>query len=453
MAKLTFPGGIQLSSEKELTKDASFINLFPEGELVFPLSQHIGEPAIPVVKEGDFVRMGQVIARADGRLSAPIHAPVSGQITAVEDRLTADGTQARSIVLENDGLYLEIPYPPNRHIYSLRREEILAGIRSAGITGLGGASLPSAVKIEEADPESVDFCIANCMESEPYLTAGYRRLVESPWKVINGLRIVLRMFPKARGVIALPSGYADCAAQLRELTAQMPHVQVRVLPDKYPQGAERQLIYAITGRTLNRTMLPHDIGCIVYNLDTLVAINQACITNEPLMTRTLTLSGRAAEAPGNYRVRLGMSCREFLEQAGGLKEGYTEEDVLFLDGGPMMGRPYASLDVPVTKLTRGLICIPRHELPSVRTSACIRCGRCAGVCPNRLTPFRLLRDLEKEKDDRFIAHGGLECSGCGACTYICPAGLSLSDRIDEYREKLLKDPEKTGDYARRYIRR
>ena len=260
MAKLTFPGGIQLSGEKQLTKDAPFINLFPEGELVFPLSQHIGEPAVPVVKEGDFVRMGQVIARADGRLSAPIHAPVSGQITAVEDRLTADGTQARSIVLENDGLYLEIPYPPNRHIYSLRREEILAGIRSAGITGLGGASLPSAVKIEEADPESVDFCIANCMESEPYLTAGYRRLVESPWKVINGLRIVLRMFPKARGVIALPSGYADCAAQLRELTAQMPHVQVRVLPDKYPQGAERQLIYAITGRTLNRTMLGRIYG-------------------------------------------------------------------------------------------------------------------------------------------------------------------------------------------------
>ena len=304
MAKLTFPGGIQLNGEKQLTKDAPFINLFPEGELVFPLSQHIGEPAVPVVKEGDFVRMGQVIARADGRLSAPIHAPVSGQITAVEDRLTADGTQARSIVLENDGLYLEIPYPPNRHIYSLRREEILAGMRSAGITGLGGASLPSAVKIEEADPESVDFCIANCMESEPYLTAGYRRLVESPWKVINGLRIVLRMFPKARGVIALPSGYTDCAAQLRELTAQMPHVQVRVLPDKYPQGAERQLIYAITGRTLNRTMLPHDIGCIVYNLDTLVAINQACITNEPLMTRTLTLSGRAGQLPRAARDEL-----------------------------------------------------------------------------------------------------------------------------------------------------
>ena len=275
MARLTFKGGIHPYDGKELSKDKPIRDILPQGDVVYPLSQHIGAPAVPAVKKGDYIWAGQVIAEAGGFVSAPIHASVSGVVKGIERRLTVTGTMCGAIIVENDGKYTEIARPERKPLENLTGGEILQYIREAGVVGMGGAGFPTHVKLSTKEPEKIDYVLVNCAECEPYLTADYRRVMEEPDKIVAGLKAVLKIFPQAKGILAVEDNKKDAAAKLREAAAGETGIEVKVLKTKYPQGAERQLIFAVTGRKINSSMLPADVGCVVDNCDTVYAIYQA----------------------------------------------------------------------------------------------------------------------------------------------------------------------------------
>ena len=317
MARLTFVGGVHPYEGKELTMDKPIKSVLPKGDLVYPLSQHIGAPASPIVAVGDHVLTGQKIAEASGFVSAPIYATVSGTVKAIEPRRLATGGMCNSIIVENDGLYEEVEWPEVKPWEEMTSEEIVAAVREAGVVGMGGAGFPTAVKLSPKEPDKIEYVIANCSECEPYLTSDYRRMIEEPELIIGGLKIAVSLFPNARGILAVEDNKPEAIKKLRELTKDEPKIEVKQLQTKYPQGAERMLIYACTGRSINSSMLPADAGCIVDNTDTLCAIYRAVTEGRPLMERIVTITGDAIKDPCNYKVRIGTSYQELLDDAGG----------------------------------------------------------------------------------------------------------------------------------------
>ncbi len=268
MAKLTFGGGVHPYDGKELSKDKPMKTIIPTGEMVYPLSQHIGAPAVPIVKKGDRVLAGQKIAEAGGFVSAPIYATVSGTVKNIEQRRVVTGDMVNSIIVDNDGCFEEVAYTPHEPD-KLGKKEIIELIKEAGIVGMGGAGFPTYVKLSPKEPDKIEYVIANCAECEPYLTSDYRRMIEEPEKLVEGLKIILRLFDNAQGILAVEDNKPDCVKILTDLTRNEPKISVAALKTKYPQGAERQIIYATTGREINSSMLPADAGCVVDNVDTI----------------------------------------------------------------------------------------------------------------------------------------------------------------------------------------
>lgn len=304
MAKLTFTGGIHPYDGKDLSKDKPIKDVLPKGDLVYPLSQHIGAPAQPIVKKGDQVLTGQKIAEAGGFVSAPIYATVSGTVKAIEPRRVVTGDNVMSIVIENDGKYEEVAWQEPAELERLSREEKIDRIKEAGIVGMGGAGFPTAVKLSPKEPDKIEYVIVNCAECEPYLTSDYRKMLEEPEKLIGGLKVSLSLFENARGILAVEDNKPDCIAKLKRLTKDENKIAVKALKTKYPQGSERQLIYAATGRAIHSGMLPADAGCVVNNVDTVIAIYDAVINGKPLMYRIVTVTGDAIADPCNFRVRI-----------------------------------------------------------------------------------------------------------------------------------------------------
>ena len=438
MAKSTFKGGVHPYEGKELSKDKPIKNVLPQGDLVYPLSQHIGAPAVPVVAKGDKVLRGQKIAEAGGFVSAPIHASVSGTVKAIEPRRVVTGDMVMSIVIENDHKYEEVVYPEAKPLEEMTREEIIECIKEAGVVGMGGAGFPTHVKLTTKYPERIDYVIANCAECEPYLTSDYRRMIEEPEKLIEGLKVSLSLFPNAKGILAVEDNKPDCIALLKEKTVDEPRIVVTSLKTKYPQGAERQLIYAATKRKLNSSMLPSDVRCVVNNVDSIVAIYNAVIKRKPLMERIVTITGEAINNPQNMRVHIGTNYHELIEAAGGFKE----EPVKIISGGPMMGFGVFELDLPTTKTASALLCLTRDEVSEMEPSACINCGRCLEVCPGRVMPSKLATLAEKHKEEEFVANDGMECCECGCCSYVCPAKRHLTQSIKSMRKIVLSKKKK-----------
>lgn len=430
MRKLTFQGGVHPYDGKELSKDKPIVSVLPQGELVYPVSQHIGAPATPIVKKGDRVLVGQKIAEQNGFVSAPVYASVSGTVKAIEPRRVVTGDSVMSIVVENDGQYEEVTMQPPGDPETLSREQIIDCIKEAGIVGMGGAGFPTYVKLSPKEPEKIEYCIANCAECEPYLTSDYRRMLEEPEKLVGGMKIILRLFPNARGVLAVEDNKPDCIRLLQEMVRGEERISVRALQTKYPQGAERTLIYAVTGRQINSSMLPADVGCVVNNVDTVVAIYRAVTEGRPLMERIVTVTGDAIENPQNYRVRIGMNYRELIEEAGGFR-GKPEKIVC---GGPMMGFAMFDLDVPTTKTSTALLCLSRDEVSAMEPGPCINCGRCVEVCPGRVVPSRLADYAEHFDEEAFVKNNGMECCECGCCSYVCPAKRPLTQEIKSMRK-------------------
>ena len=430
MAKLTFQGGIHPYDDKDLSKDKPITELSAGPVLVFPLSQHIGAPAKPLVQKGDYVYRGQKIAEAASFVSANIHSSVSGTVKAIEPRRVASGDQVMSIVIENDGLNQEVQYYVPQDLDNLTKEEILYCVKEAGIVGMGGAGFPTHVKLSPKEPEKIEYVIANCAECEPYLTSDYRRMLEEPEKLIGGLKIILQLFDKAQGIIAVEDNKPDCIKLLRDLTRNETRISVRALQTKYPQGGERSLIYATTGRKINSSMLPADVGCIVNYVDTIVVVERAVMEGKPLMERIVTVTGDAVKDPRNYKVPTGMSYTEILDVAGGFKS--IPEKIIC--GGPMMGVAIFSTDIPVTKTSTALLAFTKDEVAAMEPGPCINCGRCLEVCPGRVMPSRLADAAERFDEETFLELNGMECCECGCCSFICPAKRPLTQEIKSMRK-------------------
>lgn len=440
MAKLTFLGGVHPYDGKDLSKDKPIKEVLPKGDLVYPLSQHIGAPANPIVKKGDHVLTGQKIAEAAGFVSAPIYATVSGTVKAIEPRRVVTGDNVMSIVIENDGAYEEVEYPPVKPLEEMSREEVVNLIKEAGVVGMGGAGFPTFIKMSPKEPDKIDYIIANCAECEPYLTSDYRRMLETPELLIDGMRIILSIFPKAQGVFAVEDNKPDCVKLLKELTKDEDRMSVKAVKTKYPQGAERMLIYAVTGRAINSDMLPADAGCIVDNVDTIVAICRAVREGKPLMHRIVTVTGDAIADPRNFIVRIGTNYAELVEEAGGFKQ----DPVKIISGGPMMGFGIFDLNVPTTKTASALLCLTKDDVSDMEPTACINCGRCSEACPERLLPGRLSTYAVHGDAESFVKENGMECCECGCCSYVCPAKKPLTQTIKSMRKLELANRRKAG---------
>lgn len=437
MAKLTFKGGVHPFDGKALSKNKEIKELVPSGDIVIPLSQHIGAPATPIVKKGDRVLTGQLIGEASGFISANVHSSVSGTVKSIEVRRLANGGKSDCVIIENDGLYEEAEFE-KKNLKDLDADEIRERVKAAGVVGMGGAGFPTNVKLTPKNPEQIDYIIVNGAECEPYLTSDYRRMLEEPEKLREGLLCVLKLFPQAKGYIAIEDNKPEAIRVMKETVKGIDRIEVKELKTKYPQGGERALVFATTGRKLNSDMLPADVGCIVHNVDTIVSIYNAVIEGRPLIRRIVTVTGEAVNNPQNYYVRIGTSYRQLLEASGGLKF----EVAKYISGGPMMGFAMADLDVPVAKGSSSLLVLKDDVVAGLDDSPCIRCGRCADACPGRIIPAKVSAMAVKGNKEAFVKLGGMECCECGCCSFACPAKKPLTQNIKSMRKQILADRKK-----------
>ena len=433
MKLVSFKGGVHPPDGKHWAKDKPIERVTPKGDMVYLLSQHIGAPAKPIVAVGDRVLKGQCIAEAGGFVSSPIFSSVSGTVKAFEKHFNAVGSEGDAIVIENDGLYEEVRYPEVKPVDEMSRDEIIRKIADSGVVGMGGAGFPTHVKLSPKEPDKIEYIIANCAECEPYITADYRRMLENPEKLIAGLKVVLTIFDKAKGILAIENNKNDCIEKLSEMTKSEPRIEVVALKTKYPQGAERSLIFATTGRKINSKMLPADAGCIVDNVETLIAIDNAVNNGRPVTERLITVTGRAIANPGNFIAPIGMNQQELIDHCGGFKE----EPEKIISGGPMMGFALFTTDIPVTKTSSCLLCRIHDPIADLPPSPCINCGRCVEVCPSYLVPSYLADFAEHHQADVFEKWNGLECVECGCCSYTCPAKRPLKQEIASFKKDVM----------------
>lgn len=429
-----FRGGIHPFDGKCFAKDNPITKVEPGEELVFPVSQHIGAPAEIVVEKGEQVKMGQVLCKASGFVSANIISSVSGQVKGIEPRTLVNGSKCMSVIIENDGLDTPVDHlGETRDVNALTREEILRLIQDAGIVGMGGACFPTHVKLSVKEPDKVEYILVNGSECEPYLTSDYRIMLETPEKIIKGLLLLLRLFPNAKGIICVEDNKPEAIKKLKEHLPDGEQIHLVVTKTKYPQGAERMLIYTATGRKLNSSMLPIDAGCIVNNIDTVVAIYEGVAQSTPLMRRIVTVTGDAVAHPGNFEVRLGTNLERVAAAAGSFNKPVEK----LISGGPMMGTALCDLSVPVTKNATALLALEKDEA-AVKETPCIRCGRCVDHCPEGLLPQKLA-ELALHRDyEGFEKFHGLECFSCGCCSYSCPAKRPLTQLITSGRMAVLQ---------------
>ena len=431
MAVLTFRGGVHPARNKKLTASKPAKDYYPKGDLSFPLYLHHGLHAKPVVKGGEWVSAGTLIAEAEGYVSANVHSSVAGIVKYVD---------FDTIVIENIGENHEEPRAINKPYEKLSKKEIINIIRDAGIVGMGGEEgYPTHIKLSPEDPDKIRYVIVNGCECEPYLTSDYRRLIENNEEFIAGLKIMLLLFPNARGIVAIEDNKPEAIKVLRELCLDEPKIEVKVLKTKYPQGSERQLIYAATGRAINSSMLPADAGCVVDNTDTIFAIYHAVAMGLPLTERIVTVTGDAIRFPQNYKVKCGTIYNSLIELAGGFKDGYPEKIVA---GGPMMGMALFDTEVPVTKASSALLCMKKDEVKACKPTNCINCGMCVQACPSRLIPSRLADFAENDDKEQYEHYNGMECVECGSCSYVCPAKRHLAQSIRTMRKQILADRRK-----------
>ncbi len=438
----SFRGGIHPNDQKEKTAASVIVSNLPQPEtVVIPLSQHIGIPCAPLVSVGDRVLEGQKIGDCETGLSAPVHASISGKVKAIEPHWHVSGGKVLSVVIENDGTDEKLePEPYAGEISDLAPEQIIAFAREAGIVGMGGAAFPLHAKLRTAIDRKVTSVIINGCECEPFITADHRAMVEYPRFIVTGAELVRQCLGVEDVVICVENNKPDALATMRA-TAEGTGIAVLELPTKYPQGGEKQLVRAVTGREIPSGKLPMDIGCAVFNVDTCASLYRAIYRAQPLIKRVVTVSGSAVANPANLLARIGTSYRELFRHCG----GFTSKPYKIITGGPMMGTAQHSLDIPVVKNTSSLLAFAEdgEEESFLGTETCIRCGRCVSVCPMRLQPTKI---YENALLDRFSECASLhvqDCMECGCCAYVCPAKLYLVQAMRMAKSQLPKEGGKT----------
>lgn len=438
MELLTFKRGVHPPHGKYLTENKAIEDLSPNQLLVYPMAQHIGAPAECLVKKGDRVLVGQKIGQASGFISANIHSSVSGTVKDVKPVLTAGGTKSLAVIVENDGQYEEIEMPKPKPYTEMSKEEIVALVKEAGVVGMGGATFPTNVKLSPAPDKKIDAIILNGAECEPYLTCDHRLMLEETNMIVEGLQIILQMFPDARGYIGIEDNKKDAIQKLKEATKDIPNIEVAALKTKYPQGAEKQLIYSVMKREVPSGKLPADAGCIVQNVNTVREVYNAVVNGRPTISRVVTITGEAVKEPKNLRVRLGMSYKELVDACGGFKE----DPVKIISGGPMMGMAISTLEVPVIKGSSGILCLTAKQAVLPEESSCIRCGRCVEACPMFLVPSAIDSLGRRKEYEAFEEEHGMDCIECGSCTFVCPAKRHLIQSIRTSKKTVLANKRK-----------
>ncbi len=393
-----------------------------------PVGQHIGAPATALVQKGDKVKTGQLIAKSSGFVSANIHSSVSGTVTKVDQVTDASGYPRTSIVIKVEGDEWDEQIDRSadlRKDCSLSGPEIVEKIMSAGIVGMGGATFPTHIKLVPPKGSKADLLIINGVECEPYLTADNRLMIEKSQEIAVGTQLLMKALGVEKACIGIEKNKPEAIRIMSEAVAALPGISVEVLKVKYPQGGEKQLIKAITGREVPSGALPVAVGCVVSNVGSAFAVYEAVQKNKPLFERVVTVTGQQVKNPGNLKVRIGTPLSELVNFAGGLPEDTGK----IISGGPMMGKAVASLDVPVTKGTSGVLLIPGEKALRKPQLACIRCSRCATACPMGLEPFLLMTLTEKGLWESVEKEKVLDCIECGSCSFSCPASRPLLDQI------------------------
>ena len=428
--KHLFFGGIHPKYNKEMsTTSIDFITITPK-QVVIPMRQHIGAPCVPLVQVGDEVKRGQKIGDGEG-LCVPVHASVSGKVIAVENRPHPTLGSVMSVVIENDYQDTTVTNP-----LPTTEDEVLAAIREAGIVGMGGAAFPGNVKALSAMGK-VEVLIANGCECEPYITADDSLLRTNPEQVLEGMMILGSIVRPEKLVLAVEDNKQEAIAKLKGLATDYPEIEVRILPTRYPQGAEKQLVQSVTGREVLPGQLPVSAGCAVFNVSTFAAIYRAVRLGMPLTQRIVTVSGEAIAKPQNFIVRIGTSFHDLVEAAGGLNDK-TER---IISGGPMMGFAQSRLDVPVVKATNSILCLLKDVNGAAENPVCLRCGKCVSVCPMRLQPLYMYRYVNAGKTDELNRLNLMDCMECGSCAFTCPGKLPLVEKFREGK-KMLKEAAK-----------
>ncbi len=428
-----FFGGIHPRYNKEMSTQATSLTEVSPKQAVIPLHQHIGSPCKPLVNVGDHVLRGQKIGDGEG-LCVPVHASVSGTVVAIERRPHPNGQSVEAIVIDNDFKDSSVEFNGyNTPIDRLDADTVLHSIREAGIVGMGGAAFPGNVKALSA-LGNIDTLIANACECEPYITADDLLLRTEPEHVLEGMMLLHHILTPKRTVLAVEDNKKEAISRLNALRAKYPLIEMVVLPTRYPQGSEKQLIQAVTGRQVPPGGLPSNVGCVVYNVSTFAAIYRAVRLGIPLIQRIVTVSGEAIAKPQNFSVRIGTPFHDIIELAGGLNDK-TER---VISGGPMMGVAQSELSAPVVKATNSILCLLKDKNGVSENPVCLRCGKCLEVCPMHLQPLYMYRFVLAEKTKELIRLNITDCMECGSCAFTCPGKLPL---VEKFRigKKLVKE--------------
>lgn len=428
----TFPvGGIHPSDNKEWSKDCPIEVMELPDQVAIPMVQHIGAPATPVVKKGDKVLTGQLIGQATGFVSANIHSPISGTVTSVDMYGNGQGLRRMMVVIKRDGdEWMESidRTPEIKRDCRLTPAEIIAKVRDAGIVGLGGAQFPTHVKLSVPDGQKAEVLVINGVECEPYLTSDYRNMLERGEMILVGVEILMRALGVKRAVIGVEANKPAAVETLRAIITKGGYngIEVQTLQTRYPQGGEKQLIAAVTGRQIAPPpALPISVGVVLCNVSTTIAVYEAVQKNKPLIERVVTVTGKELKQRHNYLMRFGTYVNKLVEHAGGLPEG----DVKILNGGPMMGKVIVDLETPVIKGCSGITILSGQKVARGNEGACIKCAKCVAACPMGLEPYLLNKLARQKRWDMAEEHNNIDCIECGCCSYTCPSNIALLDYI------------------------
>ncbi|MGE5509094.1 MAG: electron transport complex subunit RsxC, partial [Chitinophagales bacterium] len=439
MAGGGFRGGVHPRTDKERTAARPIEPAPRPAQVIIPLAQSLGAPAKPLVAAGDRVKAGQVIGEAQGFVSVPVHASVSGTVKAVGEAPSGLAVTAPAVTIAVDAEDEWVELHPAGALEELTPEAIRAAALAAGLVGLGGATFPAHVKLSPPADKPIDLVIINGCECEPCLTSDHRLMVERPGEVLQGLLAIRKAVGANRAVVAVEDNKPDAVQALSCAARQLGRdIEVMALPTKYPQGAEKQLIFAVSGRKVPPGRLPLEVGVVVHNAGTAVALAEALATGRPLVERVVTVTGSLVREPKNLLVRLGTPVSALLDHCG-----LTGEPAKLVLGGPMMGLAQASLDVPVTKGTSGILVLSAEEAQTPPAAPCIRCGRCAQVCPMNLLPLYLAKYAERGLWAEAEGAGAVDCIECGSCSYSCPAKRPLVQQIRLAKQTILAGPPPT----------
>lgn len=421
----TFKGGTHVREYKN-TRSMPISDMPAPAEVEIPLGQHIGAPCRPTVAVGDYVMRGQLIGEAAEGLGCAVHSSVSGKVRAMGSRPNAQGRQVDTVIIENDGEMRLSPdiHPCAKKLGDVSPDEIIDVIRRAGIAGMGGATFPTWAKLAGAVGK-VRRLIINCAECEPFITVNHRLMLEHPDQIVGGAKILLRALGLPKAEIAIEDNKLNAAEAIEDASVGSPLIEVKLMRTKYPQGDERQIIYALTGREIPEGKLPADVGCVVFNAETCAAIYNAFATGMPLTDRCVTVDGDCVNCPQNLRVPLGTSVRKLLDYCG----GFSDEPYKIINGGPMMGAAIWDIDMPITKGTSAILAFSRDFTATRDDGACIRCGRCVKNCPMHLMPAYLAQYAIAGKYDEAERMHVMSCVECGTCSYNCPGSVPIVQYI------------------------